>query len=330
MRRLNDDRGATIVMTAIVLVVILGMAGIVVDVGALYEERRELQNGADAAALAIAESCALGRPCDYSVALDTAIRYASANAADGVSAVDSVDLDLTAKSVTVQTSTVNGEGGNVVEPFFGAVVGWDGATVAASATAIWGYPSALRSTIPLIISECEFPDRADIPSSPRVIYFHDGNNAESCNAQPGMDADGNGVLSGGFGWLVSPTGDCRVNLETGQLVSDDPGASPTSGCDPSSLFNLVAQPGEEPNPVPLPFFVDLYGLGTNGQYEVGGFGMFVITGFNFGGSFKAPSAETAPCAGDERCLAGYFTTGVVYDGKPGGADHGLVIVELVR
>ena len=40
------------------MVVLLGFATIVVDVGWLYAERRQLQNGADAAALAVAIDCA--------------------------------------------------------------------------------------------------------------------------------------------------------------------------------------------------------------------------------------------------------------------------------
>ena len=40
--------------------VLLGLGAMVIDVGQLYQERAELQNGADAAALAVAKSCALG------------------------------------------------------------------------------------------------------------------------------------------------------------------------------------------------------------------------------------------------------------------------------
>ncbi len=40
--------------------VLTGMAALVVDVGQLYQERAELQNGADAAAIGVAKSCALG------------------------------------------------------------------------------------------------------------------------------------------------------------------------------------------------------------------------------------------------------------------------------
>ena len=323
MRWLNEDRGATIVLTAIVLAVILGMAGLVVDVGALYQERRELSNGADAAVLAIAENCGVGRACDQATAEATARRYAAANARDDTAAVDLVALDVAVRTVTVQTSTLTPSGGEVVEPYFARVVGFDGATVRAAATAIWGYPSALRSSIPLIISECEFPVGAALPTASRVIYFHDGNSAEPCNAQAGMDTDGDGVLAGGFGWLVS-AGECQVNLATGQWISDDPGASPTTGCSPDTMLALVG------TDVPLPFFDDTDGLGSNGRYHIAGFGLFHVTGFNFGGLFKAPDPATAPCNGDERCISGYFTRGVIYDGEPGGSDHGLVLVELTR
>ena len=58
------------------------MGALVIDVGQLYAERAQLQNGADAGAMAVAKSCAAG-PC----APATAVAYADANAADGVSAV---------------------------------------------------------------------------------------------------------------------------------------------------------------------------------------------------------------------------------------------------
>ena len=42
------------------LVVLIGVGALVIDSGALYAERRQLQNGADAAALAVAQDCADG------------------------------------------------------------------------------------------------------------------------------------------------------------------------------------------------------------------------------------------------------------------------------
>lgn len=322
MRWIDDERGAAGVMIAITIAVLLGMAGLAVDVGAMYQERRVLSNGADAAALAIAEDCALGTAsCDQFTAKVTAQAFANANSDDGVSAVDSVKINQGNQTVTVVLSTLTTDGDTRLDPYFAEVVGFEGSTIRAQAIAQWDAPRALRTFLPLIISECEFPNGADLPTAQRVIYFHDGNSAEPCNAQAGLDTDGDGFLAGGFGWLDTP-GACEIFLETGTWRSDDPGSSPTVGCDPSYLAGLV---GEE---IPLPFFNDLYGVGTNGQYHIAGFGMFEITGFNFGGSYKMPIG-TPPCSGDERCLSGRFTSGAIYDGEFGGQDHGIVLVKLI-
>ncbi len=56
--------------------VLTGMGALVVDVGQLYQERAELQNGADAAALGVAKSCALGT-CTPAVAAQLADANAS-------------------------------------------------------------------------------------------------------------------------------------------------------------------------------------------------------------------------------------------------------------
>lgn len=48
----ESDSGATMVVVAVMMVVLLGVAALAVDVGALYSERRQLQSAADAAALA--------------------------------------------------------------------------------------------------------------------------------------------------------------------------------------------------------------------------------------------------------------------------------------
>ncbi|MBI5156783.1 MAG: Tad domain-containing protein [Acidimicrobiia bacterium] len=303
---------------AITVVVLFGMLGLTVDVGALYYERRQLSNGADAAVLAIAEDCALGvGSCDPASARVIAESFADANARDGYAIVEALDLDAVAKRVRVVTGTLTASGGRILEPFFAQVIGFDGTTVHADATAVWGYPSSMRNVLPLIISLCEFPGAATLPGPLEVLFFHDGNSAESCNAQAGQDTDGDNRLAGGFGWLAT-TGACAASMAQGAWVVDDPGASPSNGCSASFIGSLLG------TAVPLPIFDDITGTGSNGQYHVAGFAMFVITGYNFGGQFKA----LAPCLGDERCVSGYFTTGVVHDGELGGTDRGIVIVKL--
>ena len=61
MQRLRkDERGAVAIIVALVMVVLLGFAAIAVDISAMWAEKRQLQNGADAGALAIAQDCAKG------------------------------------------------------------------------------------------------------------------------------------------------------------------------------------------------------------------------------------------------------------------------------
>ena len=89
---LGDDAGATIVFVAVILVALLALTAFAVDFGRMWEERRQLQNGADAAALAIAEDCARGL-CDGSYdEYATAEIYVDANARDGAALAWQVDL----------------------------------------------------------------------------------------------------------------------------------------------------------------------------------------------------------------------------------------------
>lgn len=50
--RLRDQNGATVILVALAMIVLLGMAALAIDVGYLYVVRGELQNAADAGALA--------------------------------------------------------------------------------------------------------------------------------------------------------------------------------------------------------------------------------------------------------------------------------------
>ena len=329
MRRLTRDDGATIVIVAIAMVGLIGIVGLVVDAGLIFGERRQLSRGADAAVLAVAADCATkAKPCDDPTALATAEAYADANADDGVSAIDAIELDTAERRVWARTESVDADtGDHFVELLFMPVFGYTGQTVHAEATAIWGYPTG-GSALPLIISKCEYdrwvpPDTGPNESLIVTIYFHDGNTAEECAAQAGQDTDGDGFLSGGFGWLTTD-GECVAAVEDGNWVYEDPGASASTGCSPDELRALILD-----KTVIIPYFDDTQGLGANGQYHIAGLGAFHVTGYNFGGQYREPSSLLAPCGGDERCLSGYFTTAQIADGQLGGEDFGVVVVKLI-
>jgi hypothetical protein len=312
-------------MAGVLLVVLIGFAALAIDVGALYQERRELQNGADAAALAIAEDCGRATaPCDSATAGATAELYADDNSDDDLSAVDTVDLDPLAKTVSVVTSTEEIGGGTILAPALAQVLGWNGTTVHGSAAAAWGYPAGLH-TLPLIISDCEWNDptrpllQTEPPfvGDPWIFTFHDGHHGRTCGHGPsGFD------LPGGFGWLDTFAGLCAADTEEGGWIGADPGSSPANGCTPELIRAQILD-----QVVYLPYYDDLTGTGNNDEYRVSAFGAFWVTGYNFGGGYKEPPGNV-PCGGAERCLAGYFVEATAYDGDLGGTDRGLVLVKL--
>ena len=85
MTSLRDDRGAVAVLTAVLAVVLFGMAALVVDLGMARDSRRQAQNTADAAALAAANALYatrapnLNQPGDFTAAVEAAKTYAAEN-----------------------------------------------------------------------------------------------------------------------------------------------------------------------------------------------------------------------------------------------------------
>src|SRR3954447_8949498 len=59
-RLMKDERGAVAIIVALIMVGLLGFTALAVDVAAAWSEKKQLQNGADAGALAIAQACAKG------------------------------------------------------------------------------------------------------------------------------------------------------------------------------------------------------------------------------------------------------------------------------
>lgn len=183
MRRVGpaDEHGAVAVTIAMMLVALLGAVALAVDLGALYVEKRELQNGADAGALAIGQDCAANPASagcsDHATALGTARAYAIANARDRASTVcgpdsspascpnaDGVVFDYAANKVTV---TVDTEDPSSADPsrlahwfaplLDGDATAGDATAVEAKSVAIWG-PVALSGQphIPVTIGICEW------------------------------------------------------------------------------------------------------------------------------------------------------------------------------
>ncbi|MEA2971859.1 MAG: hypothetical protein QOG82_317 [Actinomycetota bacterium] len=278
----RDEGGAILILVVFLTVTLVAMAALVVDVGALLDERRQLQNGADAGALAVAHGCGLGA-CDLTLAQG----LANANSRDN----DSQATVTLAPANRVKVTTSSRDSGGTILPYaFGQVLtGQKGRTVRATATAGWG-PPASASAIPLAISECDLAQLGIGNYS--VITF-----AKTSGPCVAKDA------SGAFGWLTAA---CPTTFSTGATVAGDPGSSGPSSC-------LVIN-----TDVLLPVFDTVTGTGSNTRYHIVGFAALRLTGWRFGGS---NASSPHPC-GNSNCIAGTFISQVLNDPTGAGAGVG--------
>lgn len=365
-RTRHGDQGGIAVLVAVLLAggVLLGMGALTMDVGRLYAEREELQSGADAAALAVAQRCARdGADCGGTPA-DTASLYADTNAKDGTTDVETLcgdsgvgglsscpppPTDLTAcvgdppanatGYVEVRTRSRLPDGSTLLPPILAGTLsgrdGYAGTEVRACARAAWGPP--LRNTgLAVTISLCEWraatgegttfwdpPPAVPPASAERVLYLHTTSNAQHCPAGPsGSDAPG------GFGWLgnLDPTATCSTLVNADGTYTADPGVSPPQECRDALT---AARATREINYMPI--FNQVTGTGNGTTYTIAGFAPFVITGYNQPGLSDASSLTGERyCKGDDKCVYGYFTQGLIpAKGRIGGPDLGAFIVTLV-
>ncbi|MHA7295303.1 pilus assembly protein TadG-related protein [Arthrobacter sp. HLT1-21] len=251
MRRLgkNED-GAIAVMSALIMVLVLGMAALVIDIGLVYAERAQLQSGADAAALAIAQECAYQNQCDATLAGATATSLAGSNANDGFAGA-AVDLTV-ANSVTVRTTTLTPDGDSAVQFWFAPILGIDSSKVGATARASWGSPSK-ATVFPFTAPKCLF----DQTPSDQEIWITVNS---TCTDSRGK------TLPGAFGWLEeADRKSCSASVDVDQIIAGQPGKSAPQNCDIDGKTIL------------LPVYVQKSGTGNNVEYVINGFAAFYVT-----------------------------------------------------
>ncbi|MDQ0118403.1 pilus assembly protein TadG-related protein [Pseudarthrobacter sp902506025] len=312
--RTNDrERGAVAVISALLLVVLLGCAAIAVDVGMLYSERAQLQNGADAGAMAIAQDCAAnGTATCQSRGASSALALAKQNNLQNLAATNTPTF-AGSNSVTVVTKAMNHSGPGAAT-FFANVFGISTVNVGATASAGWGSPYAGTVALPLAFSECQF----DLTAGVQVLQIQGG---PSC-----VSSNGSGhTLPGGFGWIDSDPGVCGATITLAHpQVSSKSGVSEPTLC--SSVFDSLID-----QTVLLPVYDDKGGNGTNGWFHIKGFAAFKLSGFNFPGH-SANNTGTPGCSGNCKGIIGSFVKYVTLDSgfTLGGPDLGGRIVALTN
>jgi hypothetical protein len=280
MNARREDAQAT-VLTLVFLVVLLGMAALVLDIGSWYRADRAAQSTADAAALAGAQAL----PEDAAEAKTLAQEYATKNGGFG-----SGGATISSKIVSNDTITVSVK--RSAPGFFAKLFGVNSVTVGATAVARSAGVSSVKYVAPIT-----------------VHYKHPMLNCTGPATHPTCNPDftttttldledlhqrGGGSGAGAFGLINlnygDPTGNVGAEVLADWLLNGYQDELPTGTyySAPSANFNnsqflasLDAVIGKE---VLFPVYRLLSGPGSNAKYDIIGWVGFVITSYDASGS----------------------------------------------
>jgi Flp pilus assembly protein TadG len=291
--RARGDHGQAAVLTVVLLVVLLGMAALVLDIGSWYRADRATQSTADAAALAGAQAL----PGDTVTANALAQQYAVKNGGVGGGGI-------AFSSKIVANDTIKVTVKRNAPTFFARVFGRNSVTVGSTATARSEGVSSVKYVAPIVVHyknpllNCKGP-----ASKPTCAPDFGASHPTTLNLED-LHKSGGGNGAGAFGLLNLNYGDPTGNIGAGTLADwllhgyDDELPIGTYYSAPSANFNnsqfqssLNAVIGKE---ILFPVYRLLTGPGSNAKYDIIGWVGFVITSFNTGGSSGT--------------LTGYFTS----------------------
>jgi len=313
------------------------MGTIVIDVGQLYAERRQLQNGADAAVLSVAQDCpTTGCSTDTSTGGQAGTK-ANQNANDGAATVteicgiDATPLTpvtltpllpclqnsglgpwdcrpppggaLSTNYIQMRTETRLSGGGSLLPPTLARVLdpSYNGTNVRACARASWGSPSGLRSGLPLTISLCEFNFYGGVAGlatgPPFDPSFERVLRFHSQDQESGCPSSTSGLDAPG-GFGWLNTADTSCETSTS---TDDPSIPADPGLSAPSACTPAYLNSLLNTVVYVPVFGTTNGLsGNNIRYNIDGYAAFYLTGYKFSGD-PAQTRNSPTLSPSRRC-----------------------------
>jgi hypothetical protein len=304
MTRHKQSCGQAYVLTILFLVVLLGMAAAVLDVGSWYRAQRALQATVDAAALAGAQKL----PDSTGDASALASEYAAKNGGG--------TMNISFSNSVVSNDTITVKGSKPAPGFFAKVFGVKTVTVAAHASARVGGITQAKYVVPIVVDE-KHPKLQCNPNpcsgSTELVYLHLKNNGTP---------DG----SGNFGF-INLTGTSSGASDLGNLIENgwdqfmDLGDYDAKTGNQFSSTNIGDKLEARIGDVLLfPIYRKITGTGTGAQYQIVGWAAFRLTGMDLHGNNEK--------------LFGEFV-GVTWEGiqaehaSDAGVDFGVTNVSLV-
>lgn len=316
----REELGATSIIVVLLMTVLLLCAALVVDIGAVQARKAQLQDAADAAALALAQEC-FENAASSPLGCAPAVTGAAAATAAGIAALNLNDGQVSVDGIEWTAETVRVTLGSDQTGHFGRIAGVDSTAVTAAATARWE-----QQVVPLALAMagCVFPD----PGEQTVLQV----SLAVPNAVGSLLGDDCGILSSDN--LLSNTTGTLGLVAGGWLTSGDPILGLTPGScryDPNLLTTLAATVSKvvptacadqvrswntsaaNPQRVVVPVFDsgleqlvadDVLGLDSIDRYAV-----IDVTGYSFSGLVglgTVPGSDTSLCTSVDGVLGAWL------------------------
>ncbi len=303
----SSESGQVLPFVAVLLIVLLGMLGLVLDGGNLYLHRRSMQNAADAGALAGAR-----------------VRCLNGTAAEARAAAQ----DYAVAKNGADTATVHANGGTVevvarkdVAMTFSRLLGINEIPVAAEAAAICGVAAAAKGLNPLAIPDVSYQISTPQQTYTYRIWDRDVDSVTDAYGTPLYSPSGGSAR----GWLSL---DCRLPevcnegaaplkgyLDLGYpglvYVGDD--INKASGV----MAGLFKHVGEY---LTIPVYDTVFDCGTSSTcYHIVKFARFKVSGVPRTHTYKG-----------EKYIEGQFVSFVVPSPVSEGPDGGVRTIALIR
>lgn len=265
--RLREERGATVVLVAVGMVAVIGMAALSLDIGELVRVRAHLSDAAIAAALSAAREL----PDNPNAARQLAVTVAHANGVD-----DPVDVIISSSKTGGPQDRVTVTVRGYATFRFAPVLGRNGANVVQSATAQVGTASGMRGLVPLGVQKGPF-QYGQIYTLKSDDTLVPGNFGALALGGTGADNYRDNLQHGYSG--VIKTG-MQIETEPGDMTGPtEEGLQPRIAADPSATCETV-KPGS-PRILYVPI-VDFTGVHGRDTVPVVGFAAFFLSGVDKG------------------------------------------------
>jgi Flp pilus assembly protein TadG len=289
MSRTRNERGQVIVLTVIALATLLGMGALVLDVGAWFHEKRQLQATADAAALAGAQAL----PDTPGTAQNMAVTYADKNGGHVLAS------DVTFSKTYYDNDTISVAAKTDRADYFSSIFKLPSGKIGATAKALVGVTNQAMYVAPMVVS-CKHPDIDNCtndPSKPPKFNVPTSLPYDP-TLTPAPGAFGMLNLSGGQNPGTSTEADWILHgynqyLNVNQNYRSDPGAKYSSGGQLQAALDAKMNSSDPVLLFPV-YNPPLTGSGQNANYFVIGWIGFHITSYDI--------------HGNSATLNGYFTT----------------------